>query len=76
MTMRVVGGKPYALFSGGFMPVRGASPQAAQELGMVIAMAQVTGQATINVPDLRVVLDLPEPPKEKPRIGFQPYRWR
>ena len=72
MTIRVVNGNPYGLFEAGFMPIRGAPSKATRELEMLIAMAQVTGQATINVRDLDVVLDLPEPPQGKRPMGFQP----
>ena len=71
MTVQVIDGRPWAYLVGvGFVPIRAASPRAVQDLEMVVAAAQVTGLATMNVPGLEVEPDL-EPEEEKRRIGFK-----
>lgn len=65
MTIRVVDGRPYACLVGaGLVPVRGASQRVAHDLETVIAIAQLTGRATMTVADIEV----------EPDIGFDEER--
>ncbi len=74
MTIRVIDGKPHVYLERvGLVPVRGASPRAAQALDNLVAFALMTWHDTTTVPGPTTY---PTPPTAPPPegFGFRP-RW-